>query len=267
MRIYVINLDRNPVRWQRMTELLSGLDFQRIAAVDGKNLDGPEYNDLSRPRSPETLSRYNRGCALSHRKVCQEFLAGADPYCCVLEDDVFISPDFARFVKDASWIPAGINVVKLETTGFEVFLSTRTVPCRNRDARLLRSAHLGTGAYIISRRGAQTLLDLTERLDRSIDRLMFEEHGLQKLHPAYQLVPALCIQASLKKDGMIFPEMTSTIQPPQPEIQPTPKAPVQNPVLDKIKREVTRPFKQLKKLIEFLILYLQGKQRFRVPFA
>lgn len=255
------------MRWQRMAGLLQGLPFRRLAAVDGHTIDGPEYNIPSHPGAPAVLSRYNRACILSHRTAAQDFLAGTDRYCCVLEDDVFISPDFPRFINDETWIPPGCDLVKIETTRQEVRLASKGVACLDREAVLLDSVHFGTAGYIVSRRGAQMLLDMTTAPERSIDRVLFEPAGLQKLHPVYQLVPALCIQAGHLEGGIIFPEMESSIQPriPVPKIVPERTERKTLPV--KIKRELIRPFRQLNGTVRRTGLRLRGLRWARVPFA
>jgi glycosyl transferase, family 25 len=271
MKIFVINLDRHPMRWRRMEGLLQGLAFKRIAAVDGRNLDGPEYRNPAEAMSRENLSRYNRACLLSHRAVWQEFLAGGDPYCCVLEDDVFFSPDFARFINSEAWIPTDCNLLKIETVHQQVFISRKTTAGLGRQVSLLRSAHLGTAAYIVSRRGAQASLDATLDPERAVDRILFEEAGLKQLHPVYQLFPALCIQANQRADGMIFPEMESSIQPKNPPKARPPTVPGCKTLLKKIKRELFRPFYQFKEFARSTgvrgLHLLKGARRCRVPFA
>jgi glycosyl transferase family 25 len=266
MQIFVINLDRNPVRWNRMANLLVGLNVRRIAAVDGKNLEGPDYNTPGRQTCPEMLSRYNRACVLSHRMVCQEFLSGSDPYCCVLEDDVLISPDFPHFMNGTDWIPMDAHLVKIETLGERVWLAGKSIACLNRVAKRLRSSHLGTAGYVMSRPGAQNILDLTIRPDRSIDRLLFEEGGLNKLR-TYQMVPALCIQSSRGGEKMIIPELESTIQPKTPLPVAPPRKPVRYPAWNKIQRELSRPFRQLPGFPTWIAMYCQGTRSHRVPFV
>jgi glycosyl transferase family 25 len=266
MQIFVINLDRNPMRWNRMANLLVGLNVRRIAAVDGKSLEGPEYNKPGRQICPEMLSRYNRACMLSHRAVCQEFLSGSDPYCCVLEDDVLISPDFPKFMNGTDWIPADAHVVKIETLGERVWLASKTIACLNRVAKRLRSSHLGTAGYVISRPGAQKILDLTTKPDRSIDRLLFEEDGLIKLR-TYQLVPALCIQSSRSGEKLMIPELESTIQPKTPITAAPPRKPVRYPAWNKIQRELSRPFRQLPGFPTWIAMHCRGTHSHRVPFV
>ncbi|MBW8863895.1 MAG: glycosyltransferase family 25 protein [Verrucomicrobia bacterium] len=266
MQIFVINLDRKPMRWQRMAGLLQGLPFRRLAAVDGNTIHGPEYNIPSRPGSPAVLSRYNRACTLSHRAAMQDFLAGTDRYCCVLEDDVFISPDFPRFINDESWIPSKCDLVKIETTRQEVRLASKGVACLDREAVLLDSVHFGTAGYIVSRRGAQMLLGMTAEPERSIDRILFEPAGLRKLRPV-QLIPALCIQAGHLEGGMIFPEMESSIQPRVPVQKIIPERTERKTLPVKIKREAIRPFRQLNGAVQRTGLRLRGLRWTRVPFA
>ncbi len=257
-----------------MKNLLRGLALRRVTAVDGKTLDGLEANDLSRPPSPETLSRYNRACLLSHRLAMREFLADAGNHCCVLEDDVFISPDFFSFVQSEHWIPRGCGMVKMETTQQEIFIARKGIFCLERRLFRLRSLHFGTAAYVISRRGAEKLLDLTQQPDRSIDRILFEPAGLEKMRPVYQLVPALCIQAGHKPDGLVFSELKSSIQPqtakPARTKPPSPTGAEQHPFFNKLKRELRRPFCQLGGHVRLLVLEfwdrLRNVRRLRVPF-
>jgi glycosyl transferase family 25 len=267
MQIFVINLDAKPRRWQRLAELLQGLRFKRIVAVDGSTLDGPEQN--GRP-CPEELSRYHRGCILSHRAVYEEFLAGTDRYCCVLEDDVFLSPDFPKFINDDNWIPPDCDLVKIETTRQPVLVIGRRIQCLNRQATRLHSLHLGTAGYIVSRRGAEILLEMTANPARAMDRIVFGRAGRQRLQPVYQLIPALCIQGSHRGDGTIFPEMESSIcrqAPPPPQPSPPKTTPAPKPLLAKVKRELLRPFKQLRAFKKAAGRRRTGLRREGVPFV
>ncbi|MEI9863758.1 MAG: glycosyltransferase family 25 protein [Limisphaerales bacterium] len=165
-----------------------------------KNARGTGANRLSRPRSYETLDRYNRGCVLSHRAAWQEFLAGPDSYCCILEDDIYISDDFPKFVKDSAWIPKNCKLLKIETIEQPVIISRKTTTCLNRTSAFLYSLDFGTAAYIVSREGAQILLNETARPRFAIDIIVYSKNGRRKLKPSL-LFPALCIQAKRHKAG------------------------------------------------------------------
>ena len=242
MKLLLINLDRHPMRLKRMENLLQGLAFERIAAVDGRTIEGLEKRVNPEPISRKDLSRYERACILSHRAAWSRFLAGADRYCCILEDDVFISPDFSLFMNDESWIPERCDLMKIETYDHPVFISRKKVPCLNRHAVQLHSTHLGTGAYVLSRNGASVLLNETADPDRALDRILFDETAIRRRSPICQLLPALCIQGRNLENGILFPEMRSSINQERPKKKKT--------VLKRIKKEIIRPLRQLKKFAE-----------------
>jgi glycosyl transferase, family 25 len=237
MKIYCINLDRHPLRMERMQRCLQGLAFERIPAVDGKTLGGPECRDMSRPMGADNITRYELACVRSHRVAWSRFLAGGEPYCCVLEDDVFLSPDFPKFVSDSSWIPARCDLVKIETDCEKVMLSRTMVGALDRKLTELHSLHKGTGAYILSRRGAEMLLAKTLRPGRPLDLVIFDTDVHPRHGPLLQLIPALCVQARHIPGGIVFEEMQSSIQPKPIKL---PK-----PLLKRIRLEVCRPLRQL----------------------
>jgi glycosyl transferase family 25 len=260
MKIYLINLDRHPQRLERMEKLLQGLPFQRISAVDGRTVPGPEHRDPSRRTSRENLSRYERACMLSHRLAWEIFLAGREKYACVLEDDIYISPDFPKFVTDESWIPEDGNLVKIETSGHKVMLSRETNKCLDRTAAVQFSIHYGAAAYIVSRKGAADLLERTKVIDRPADFLLFDELAVRRHFPIYQLCPALCVQGSNRRDEIAFPELQSAIQPA--------RAPERKSFPQKIRLEITRPFLQLAAALKiFLMQKWRRARRGAVPFA
>lgn len=235
MQTFVINLDRHQQRMKRMATLLKGLPFRRIAAVEGKELDGPETDG---PQYPP-VSKYNRACALSHRLVWNEFLKTGDPFACVLEDDITLSADFAKFVLDEAWIPLGIDLLKIETYLQKVSLLRQNTPGQGRSIAALRSRHFGTAGYIVSRRGAEALLPVTETIDRPVDHILFGKQPLNEKLPRHQLFPALCTQSQHLENGITFSEMESAIA----QNRRTTK----EPFLCKMRAEIIRPFRQAKK--------------------
>jgi glycosyl transferase family 25 len=265
MQIYVINLAEKTGRWQRMAGLLHGLPFHRIAAVDGKTVAGPEHNIRTFPKQ---LSRYNRAANLSHRAAWEKFLAGPDRYACVLEDDVFLSPDFPKFINNEDWIPPGCDLVKIETTQAFIWFTGGRIACLDRQTTQLRSLHLGAAAYIITRRGAEILLEMSKDvINRPLDRILFDKMGRKRLQPVYQLVPALCIQGSHRSDGVTFPDMESSIDRQVPPTVRPIIIPSRKTLLTKIGRELVRPFHQFRKARRNAWLRSKGLHRQGVPFA
>lgn len=260
MKICCINLDRHPLRMERMRRCLQGLAFERIPAVDGKAFGGPECRDVSRPIGADNITRYELACVRSHRVAWSRFLAGGEPYCCVLEDDVFLSPDFPKFVSNTSWIPSRCDLVKIETYCEKVMLSRTMVGALDRVLTELRSLHQGTGAYILSRRGAEMLLAETARPSLPLDLAIFDTDILRRHGPLLQLIPALCVQIRHIPSGIVFEEMQSSIQPKPIKL---PK-----PLLKRIRLEVCRPFQQLYAAAGHMAFQLRLKARHRVvPYA
>jgi glycosyl transferase, family 25 len=260
MKIYLINLDRHPQRLARMEKLLQGLSFQRIPAVDGRTVPGPEWRHPSRQPDRESLSRYEKACTMSHQLAWREFLAGSENYACILEDDLHFSPDFPRFIQNESWLPPGCDLIKIETSGEKVVILPQAEKCLDRSAAILLSNHFGGGGYILSRKGAAQLLQRSEVMDVPCDGLLFGEDVVRKQGPVYQLCPALCVQATRLPREPDFPELRSSIQP---ALSRQPKT-----VREKIRLEITRPFHQLSRGARILFKqWLLGARYGPVPFA
>ena len=241
MQIFVVNLERHPARLKRMEEILEGASFKRIAAVDGRTIEGLENRDPAQPMSRDNLSRYEKACILSHRKAWLEFLTDGERRCCILEDDVFVGPDFFRFIEDESWIPEDGDLVKIETFRNRVFVSRKEVRCLNRSAAQLLSLHFGTGGYILSRKTASALLEETTDPQRTLDRILFDETAIGKRAPIYQLLPAICIQGQNLENGILFQEMQSAIKPKRPKKKKM--------LFKRINTELIRPFKHFERFV------------------
>ena len=72
MKVYVLNLDRQPERLAHMRAQLSDVPFERIAAIEGAN-DAP---------SAKGLTRFELACLASHRAAWRQFLIGPDAITC-----------------------------------------------------------------------------------------------------------------------------------------------------------------------------------------
>jgi len=243
-----------------MQRCLQGLAFERVPAVDGKRLDGQEYRDASRPAGAGNLGRYELACVQSHRFAWSRFLADGGVYGCLLEDDVVLSPDFPKFISDTSWIPPQCDVVKIETCCEKVMLSRTGVGARDRVLSELHSPHQGTGAYILSRRGAEMLLAETVKPGLPLDLMIFGADFLQQHGPLYQLIPALCVQVRHIRAELVFGEMQSSIQPKPLKLPKT--------LRQRIRLEVCRPFRQLHAVASHIIFQLRANaRRVAVPYA
>jgi glycosyl transferase family 25 len=217
MKIYLINLDRNPERLAHMREQLNGVAFERISAVDGSKI------------SPTTsgLSRFELACLESHKLAWRQFLNGPEGCACFLEDDLHVWPSFAALTGSGSWIPPDAHSVKLDTYLQKVELGEKQVAVGNRQIARLYSRHQSSAAYILTREGAVRYLDLIASAPLPADYALFPRHPRRLGLHIYQLCPAIAIQdhllepnqgrqafttAMAANDGIATPPRSSTLE-------------------------------------------------------
>ncbi|WP_425475550.1 glycosyltransferase family 25 protein [Mesorhizobium quangtriensis] len=271
----LINLERSHERLSWMQEEFGrlGLDFQRIGAIDGTSLSEKDIQNATHQRRDGLRwPRSEVACFLSHRECWKVAARATVSHIAIFEDDIHLAPISARFLTDASWIPNGIDVVKLETYFHETRLSQKAI--RRGDCSLfqIRAKHLGAAGYIIARSVANRLLELTSRFDRQVDEVLFDPDGPGSSLSCYQINPAICIQDPiLNQDAHLIP---SVINEDRKMVYDMPGSPgIALPAakykgINKLKREVARPFKQLRKKIKGLIrLILYREKTLEVPYA
>ncbi len=257
IKSYLINLDRSDGRLKRFEGISKnlGLNVVRIPAVDGSKFSSAELEKYVNP-APRfgQLGPGEIGCFLSHRKVWETILQNDDEWAAVFEDDVYLSRDATRLLSDDSWIPPGVDIVKLETTRIPVKLgniegevSFTEVP---RKLYPLLSPHGGAGGYLISRKAARDLLNDPETVKDPVDEYLFNP-----ISPVFakmrilQLTPAICIQHVILTDDRSDESLNSTIQDERDKKweeewrRNKPKGFV------KLWREVSRPFRQTAKYL------------------
>jgi GR25 family glycosyltransferase involved in LPS biosynthesis len=186
MRLYYINLDREEKRRAHMEQALQGLDHERVTAVNGS----------AWPPTEKGPTRFEIACLQSHRAAWQRFLATPAAFACFLEDDVHFSSQFPAFVTDEAWIPADAHAVKLDSFFNEVMLGAPLPAPLGRNLALLYTRHESCATYILSRRGAETFLRLTEIPNLPVDYIVFPEDPIGQDLRLYQLSPAAAIQDS-----------------------------------------------------------------------
>jgi glycosyl transferase family 25 len=198
MKAYCINLDSRPDRLAHMTALMArhGLAFERVAAVDG----GDPQVAAAAARCPTGRNGYRLSagayaCFQSHREIWRRLLASGASHAMVLEDDLLIATGFAAYLAP-DWVPSDADLVKLET--YQVRLHRQVgpgLPAKGRRLHRLRSRHVGTGCYVISRAAAARLLAATETVSDPIDEVMFNDASpLFAGLVTYQMVPSPVMQ-------------------------------------------------------------------------
>jgi GR25 family glycosyltransferase involved in LPS biosynthesis len=195
-RIYVINLDRQSDRWRQMRRELTAIDdlsgrplsevARRFSAVDARYHTEPPNSECVQTSysladqlfvepHPLLCERANTAkqrvemtpqevaVALSHIRLWKVIAAGDCAYTLVLEDDVYFRRHFARIL-DQVW--AELAETSAECPAFDVlYLSYKEAltgairkPVSDLLFRPLRGMWQLSG-YVLSRRGAQSLLD------------------------------------------------------------------------------------------------------------
>ena len=192
----VINLDRHQERlaWFMNNANTAHLEVERMAAVDAS--DPQMLALIEKHKAPDAeLSNGEMACILSHRNAWKKLIAGSAPYIAVFEDDLYFSDDVSQLLS-LPRIPANIDLIKLETILGKTSISDRDcISFGKRKLCRLLSRHYGAAGYILSRRCAQRLLDLTETCKEPVDVILFDEKSpLWSEFDIYQVSPAVCIQ-------------------------------------------------------------------------
>ena len=89
-RIYCINLDAKPDRWQWMEEQFKYWDienYERVSAYDGREDD---LSDILKGRYPDNMSSGEVGCVTSHLKTMQHWLETTDEPCMIMMEMIVI---------------------------------------------------------------------------------------------------------------------------------------------------------------------------------
>ncbi len=204
MKSYLINLDRSRDRLVFMTEQFSrlGCDFVRVAAVDARMFTPELVQDTlaSNQKWPHPLTPAEIGCFLSHRKCIELIAQGEENYAAVFEDDVVFGRGADKLFASINWIPVDADIVNIETHEKTVLLGPH-LNCTDTDFTVarLRSRHLLSAGYIISKSAAQRMLAFMEKPSAPLDHFLFDsEFGPFSNFAVYQTYPALCRQVGLE---------------------------------------------------------------------
>ena len=163
MKHFWINIDSNKKRYDFMIDQFNqlGLDHERISAVTPSQFD--EVLEQKRPltcKHPGCVTcEAEFACLCSHIKAMQEGLKTGDPYFVILEDDVYMpfTIDYAGLVKD---IPDDTEILQMLILFGDTVINLFKLHMHT-NQRYIKWQYLlpSTGFYLISREGAQKLVD------------------------------------------------------------------------------------------------------------
>lgn len=165
--IYVINLPEAEERRQRVQSHLADLGLGSsvvIDAVRGSTLSASERaqradDARSRHRYGRVLTAGELGCALSHVRAYERFLAGPDGFGLMLEDDAVLLPDVLPLLRNRQirdWLLQPEPRLLLMTP-IRAFLK-RGALCLERGYKLVRVRRAWEGyGYVVNRAAAEAM--------------------------------------------------------------------------------------------------------------
>lgn len=161
VEILVINLDRSPERMAFMARQLEDLDldFIRLPATDGANIDDAEFERLANTYM-RPITRSELACLCSHARAWQH-CADRDRPVLVLEDDAFLSARLPDFLADFPTLKTH-DIVNVETQGTTKWISKTPAVSAQASGVVLFELYIDRGGsvgYIVLPNAARALLE------------------------------------------------------------------------------------------------------------
>jgi glycosyl transferase, family 25 len=164
LQTWVINLDRAPERWQRVSARLAeiGLPATRFPAVDARAFTPEQQARLDAAAFARlhgmTPLPGELGCYLSHVEVMRRMLAGDAEFALILEDDVLVTDRLPAALDGLARHAGRWDMVKLSAVHSG---TPRRVleAAPGQHLAVMWSRCTGSSAYVINRRAARAYLD------------------------------------------------------------------------------------------------------------
>jgi GR25 family glycosyltransferase involved in LPS biosynthesis len=213
IKTFVINLNRRKDRWDKITgqDALKYLKYERFEAVDGSKLQPTEQLQRIFDGNDYNMREGMVGCALSHIKLYIDLANSKYDAFCILEDDVEFVPSFRdKFLHLYNGLPQGWDLCYL---GHHMWSQYKTpeyfskvnMPISERwdSMKSLKYSIGGTGGYLISKKGANALLEFINAngMTNGIDTV--QQKSADKLsvyYPKPHLIYAECCTPDKKVD-------------------------------------------------------------------
>jgi len=178
---YLINLDGSNQRLENATRLLDeqGVEFQRIAAFDGREKSLFELEDYNNEKAQQFMGREllnaEVGCYLSHVKCVQEFLQTDADYLIVLEDDMKVVAGFKHKINSMLKFLSAHSDVKWNVINIGPKKRKLAKQIYSIDSHDLSKAYyfpIRTIGLIWSRAGAEEFMSVHETVFAPIDNYL-----------------------------------------------------------------------------------------------
>lgn len=196
-RVFCINLDRSPERWNFMVNQKNKLGqtkLERISGVDGYILDKDELMDIQIITSEcyHLCSPGMIGCWLSHLKIWKKVVDEDIPYAVILEDDAIIPNNYSEKINRLiNFVPENADIVLLgclmgcrDDPNLNLMEKMITMFYKPRDYSVVNQEIIvpqmftGTFAYLITNRGAKKCLKELGKVSYHIDNIMSKNKEL-----------------------------------------------------------------------------------------
>lgn len=187
MKTYIINMDSAVGRWNRVKRLMAptGIPYDRVQAVVGRQLQLPipEFSETLFRRCHGKRPNYGQiGCFLSHIKAMRMFLETNEQFAMICEDDIKPRPQLKQILERAIQYNELWDILRL--CGFHD--AHPQIVCSigfGRSLAVNMTRLCGTGAYLVTRHAAETLIEkmlpMNVPIDHALDREWF--YGLRSL--------------------------------------------------------------------------------------
>lgn len=194
LRFYCINLKHRQDRWKRFSEypevqkIMKDYPFERFNAVNGSAIDLEKDTRVSlrtqrnirehvRRDHEELNSAGGIGCYLSHVEIWKKFLETGEDYAIVFEDDAIVENGFVEklrtCMKDVTLLPKKPDYWHFAEPGWWAYdAKGMPRPEYNKDKNVgpwLLNTYSCTTGYLVTKRGAQILLDHAFPIDMQVD--------------------------------------------------------------------------------------------------
>lgn len=243
MNNYVISLTSATDRREHITQEFhrQGIDFDFFDAITPNDLEkigqflGIDLNNN------KILSNNELSCFCSHICLWKKAIDDNLDYITIFEDDIHLGENAHLFLNNYNWIPSNIDFVKLEKL-YDKLPKSKKIPITQQHYLFqLKAEHTGGAGYILSNKMAKIALSYAQNgeIDH-IDQILFNYFIENNIAPIYQLNPALCMQ-----DYRLYPNNQKFVSSLQWRDNITPQEKPKLTPIQKIIREITRPFKQL----------------------
>lgn len=149
----------------------------------------------------QQLSENEKSCLLSHYSLWVKAVQEHYDYIAIFEDDIYLSENSKVLLKSGDWV--NVDILKIEKTKNEVLLKRKKIynyKNLNFELRVLKGKHMGAGGYILSYKGALSLVNFVgkqKNLDH-VDQIIFSWYKDFGEYPIYQINPVLCIQDCIR---------------------------------------------------------------------